>query len=50
MVLQMGQFMDNHIVHDPVRNHDDAPVEGDVPVDGATTPASLVILHVDAVW
>jgi len=50
MVLQMGQFMDNHIVHDPVRSHDNAPVEGDVAVDGAASPPGLEILHIDTVW
>ncbi len=49
MVLKVCQFMYHHIVHDPVRSHDDAPVEGDVAVDGTAPPAGLEILHIDAV-
>ena len=50
MMLQVCQLMHHDIVYHPMWCHDDAPVEGDVALDGATAPTGLEMLHADAVW
>ena len=45
MLFQMAEFMDNDIIDNPMRCHDDSPVEFNITMDGASTPSRLIVFY-----